>query len=143
VTPVRLLALRLRRVDEGLRLEIQNVSTAPVNVWSTRFSLGYFSLQFVVRSPVGKTCTIRRMPARWTVNIPECVTIGVGDAHTETVNLRDGTWDATACRLDPLDDLEVSAVLDIVADEDTVRHGVLTGRFESNTVPIPAAAIVE
>ena len=140
---MQLLALDLCQIDENLRLEIKNVSTLPVHIWSTRFSLGYFSLHLVVLQPGGTPCAIRRRPARWTVNIPEYVSIEAAGVHAETLNPHDGTWDVAACRLDPRNEVEVSAVLDIVRDDDTIRYDVITGRFESNKLRVHAGAIVE
>jgi hypothetical protein len=137
------LSLRLGRVGAALRLEIANVSRAPVRIWTTTFPLGYFSICLVVSPPSGAPCTVRRKPARWTVNVPEYVTIEPGDSHGETLDPNDGTWDRRQCRVDPPTDVGVVAVLEITPDADTARYRVVTGRFESNALRIPWSELAD
>jgi hypothetical protein len=143
VTDLQPLSLRLRRVGALLRLEIANVSQAPVRIWTTNFSLGYFSICLVVSPPARAPCTVKRKPARWTVNVPEYVTIKAGDVHGETLDPHDGTWDKRQCHIDPPSDVDVTAVLEITPDEHTARYQVVTGRFESNTLRIPWSEIAD
>jgi hypothetical protein len=134
--------LRLTHVEQVFRLEIANTSQTPVRVWSTNFSLGYYSIYLLVSPPNETPCLIKRKPKRWTVNVPDSVVIQPGDAHFEKLDLHDGTWDNSGCSIDPRSEVDVGAVVEISPDKDTARYGVITGRYESNRQRIKWSEII-
>lgn len=124
--------LNLTYVKRVFSLEITNTSQSPVRIWNTSFSYGYYSIYFQVSPSNGKSCSIRRKLARWTVNIPDFHLIQPGDAYIHKLELTDGTWDLNKCNLDPQTEIDIAAVLEIIPDEYTDTYGVVTGRYESN-----------
>jgi len=136
------ITLRLSRVAPGFVVEIANATDKPVAIWSSQFALGYYALSLLVSGRPGSPCVVKRTPVRWTVNVPASITIEPGKVHVETVNLRDGTWDVSQCRLDAQSEVAVRAVIEIAPDQNTHKYGVLTGRFESSDIRVSARDIV-
>ncbi|MCX6223381.1 MAG: hypothetical protein NTV01_01275 [Bacteroidia bacterium] len=128
--------LSLVAIDKVFILKIVNPSTAPVRIWSTRFSSGYASFCFQVTAENGNQCFIRRKPAIWTVNMPDVVSIQAGQAHIEKFELADGTWDLSQCLFNQQSEIDLCAVLEIFPDENTVLFDVIQGRYESNRLHI-------
>ncbi len=126
------LDLRLIYLNRVFRLEIVSVSQEPIRIWKTTFSYGYDSIYFHVYDRNGISCFIRRKPLRWTVNVPDFIIVLPGDSHFQDLDLNDGSWDLSECNIDPQTEIDISAVLEIVPDENTAKYEVITGRFESN-----------
>lgn len=126
------LEIHLSYYEGVFNLRITNVSQAPVRIWSSGFSSGYSSIYLRVSPSHGDACSIVRKPKRWTVNIPDTVLLAPGDSHSEKLDLNDGSWDLEGCPLDPQTEIRVSAILEITADENTAKYGVMVGRFVSN-----------
>lgn len=64
--------------------------------------------------------------------MPDFILILPGGAHLQDLDLNDGSWGLSECNIDPQTEIDISAVLEIVPDENTATYDVITGRFESN-----------
>lgn len=124
--------LNLRYVESVFSLEIANASQTLVRIWSTRFSLGYDSIYFLVHALNGNSCLIRRKPTIWTVNVPDFVSMQPLQIHVEKFELNDGTWELSDCSIDLHAAIDIGAVVDIASNGDTDTYGIMTGHFESN-----------
>jgi hypothetical protein len=127
-----LLELTLSYVERLLDLAIVNRSESSVSLWGQSYSFGYYSVFFQVSPQNGRPSNIRRQVKRWTVNIPEVVPVQRGYSYSQRFNLNDGTWDLSECSGSSNTEVEITAVLEIASDDNTVSHGIVTGRYESN-----------
>ena len=124
--------LNLTYIEKVFNLAIANRSQSVVSIWSPSYSFGYYSVYFQVSPQNGKRCSIKRMPKRWTVNIPDLILIQPGEAYLQHFDLNDGTWDLSKCGSDRQTAIDIGAILEIEPDENTVTYGVITGHHESN-----------
>jgi hypothetical protein len=132
VSHIKLIDLHLRYIDEMFDLKITNTSQIPIRIWSTRYSLGYDSFHFKLSPLEGNPILIRRKPRIWTVNPPDFITIQPNSISTQKLDLNDGTWEVEKLQIEPQREMIISVILEIRADEDTRKYGIITGNYESN-----------
>ncbi|MBN2486376.1 MAG: hypothetical protein JXB34_10425 [Bacteroidales bacterium] len=121
----------------AFHLEVRNLTSQKINLWSQKCSGGYYAFYFKVSSMADtkKACFIRRKEIFWTVNIPSVDSVGANKSLTYNFHLHDKTWDLNECRIfKPGEEIKVSCILEIKSDEDTLDMNVLTGVFESNAI---------
>jgi hypothetical protein len=134
VKQMQQIKLNLSHAGRVFSLEITNTSHSPVRIWSAGFSYGYYSIYVQVSPLNGKPCFIRRVPARWTVNIPDFILIEPDSSHVQELDLDDGTWDMSNCEVDLQTEIDISAILEITNDENTTKYDIITGFYESNHI---------
>jgi hypothetical protein len=78
--------------DKAVRIEISNIASHPIRIWTGDYSWGWSNWCFEFFDHNTMIVYVRRPEQGFTVNIPTYFTIvGLGH-HSLSFNLSDGTW---------------------------------------------------
>lgn len=116
-------------------LKLVNISKTPIKIWSTRYSFGYYSIYFKISEIKigGRIFYIKRKLIRWTVNIPDFISIQPGSFKILELDLNDGTWNLKELyKADSQINIDINGILKIAPDENTSKYNIMTGSYESN-----------
>ena len=135
------LSLSIQSRHSLLEVSIANKGNESIKLWALTYLPGYHSIYFRISGSATNDLWIKRKQVRWTVNAPDYYIINPGESRKIDLDLNDGTWDLPA--LPPGKEMEISAVLEILEDDETLRSGVLTGRYESNKISFDPSTVIK
>ena len=128
--------IHLYKKSEHFYVVITNVSGNPIRLWREWNSWGYDNLSFVLVGSTGRNTVISKRPiGAWAKNSPDSAILAPGDHMVIEVTFDDETAQGETMWLnapapetgDPLQ-IKMKAVYAIVANRDTKKYGIWTGR---------------
>lgn len=111
---------------------VSNSSDKPQRIWREWCSWGYFGLTFEFTDERGKKWVAKKKPRDWTRNFPDWWTLEPHESLVLEVHFGDSDiWESFPRPGHGSQTVTMQAVFEFRPDDESLRHGVWTGRTVS------------